>query len=86
MGASGYIGSHLVPRLAERGHRVRAAARNRDALTARGWTEVECVTADVLRPETLDAALAGVEIAYYLVHSMGSGGDFPRLDREAARN
>ena len=86
MGASGYIGSHLVPRLAERGHHVRAAARNRDALTARGWADVECVAADVLRPETLDAALGGVEVAYYLVHSMGSGGDFPRLDREAARN
>jgi len=86
MGASGYIGSHLVPQLAERGHHVRAAARNRDALEARGWMDVECVAADVLRAETLDAALAGVEIAYYLVHSMGSGGDFPRLDREAALN
>ena len=86
MGASGYIGSHLVPQLAERGHHVRAAARNRDALTARGWTDVESIAADVLRSETLDAALAGIETAYYLVHSMGSGGDFPRLDREAARN
>ena len=86
MGASGYIGSHLVPLLAEHGHRVRAAARNLDALTARGWTDVDCVAADVLRPETLDAALAHVEVAYYLVHSMGSGKEFPQLDRTAARN
>lgn len=86
MGASGYIGSHLVPLLAEHGHRVRAAARNLDALTARGWTDVDCVAADVLRPETLDAALAHVEVAYYLVHSMGSGKGFPQLDRTAARN
>jgi len=86
MGASGYIGSYLVPLLAERGHRVRAAARNLDALTARGWTNVDCVAADVLQPETLDAALAGVEVAYYLVHSMGSGKSFPQLDRAAARN
>lgn len=86
MGASGYIGSHLVPRLLQRGHHVRAAARNSDALTARGWPDVECVAADVLRADTLEAALDGVELAYYLVHSMGSGGDFPRLDREAARN
>ena len=86
MGASGYIGSHLVPQLVERGHHVRAAARNRDVLEAREWTDVECVAADVLHPETLDAALTGVEIAYYLVHSMGSGKAFPQLDREAARN
>ena len=75
MGASGYIGSHLVPRLAEHGHRVRAAARNRDALSARGWTDVECVAADVLDADTLDAALVDIEVAYYLVHSMGSGKD-----------
>lgn len=86
MGASGYIGSHLVPLLAGRGHRVRAAARNLDALAARQWVGVECVAADVLRPESLDAALAGVEVAYYLVHSMGSGKNFPQLDRTAARN
>lgn len=86
MGASGYIGSHLVPRLAQRGHHVRAAARSRDVLEARGWTGVECVEADVLRPEALDEALAGVDIAYYLVHSMGSGTAFPQLDRAAARN
>ena len=86
VGASGYIGSHLVPLLIERGHSVRAAARNRDALEARRWPDVECVAADVLRPETLDAALAGIEVAYYLVHSMGSGNAFPRLDRAAARN
>lgn len=86
MGASGYIGSQLVPRLLLAGHDVRAAARNRDSLEARGWEGVECVAADVLDPETLQAALAGVEVAYYLVHSMGSGKDFPRLDRQAARN
>jgi uncharacterized protein YbjT (DUF2867 family) len=85
MGASGYIGSHLVPRLAER-HHVRAAARNQEGLEARGWPGVECIAADVLRPETLEPALAGIDVAYYLVHSMGSGGDFARLDREAARN
>ena len=86
IGASGYIGSYLVPLLAERGHRVRAAARNVDALTARGWAGVECIAADVLHADTLDVALTGVEVAYYLVHSMGSGKAFPQLDRTAARN
>ena len=86
VGASGYIGTHLVPLLVARGHAVRAAARNPAALETRAWPGVECVGADVLRPETLDAALAGVEVAYYLVHAMGSGAEFPRLDREGARN
>ena len=86
LGASGYVGSNLVPFLAARGHAVRAASRRRDALEARGWHGVELIEADALAPRTLDAALAGVDVAYYLVHSMASGRDFPHLDREAARN
>ncbi|MCA3250718.1 MAG: SDR family oxidoreductase [Pseudomonadota bacterium] len=84
LGASGYVGSHLVPWLAARGVRVRAAARRADALAARAWPGVECVAADALDPASLDAALAGVRTAYYLVHSMAAGRDFPRLDRQAA--
>lgn len=85
-GASGYVGSNLVPFLAARGVEVRAAARRREALEARGWTGVEVLAADALAPESLDAALAGVDVAYYLVHSMAAGRAFPRLDRIAARN
>lgn len=83
-GASGYIGSHLVPRLLEEGLPVRASSRNRAVLAARGWAGAELVEADALAPETLGAALAGVDIAYYLVHSMGAGKDFGRLDLTAA--
>lgn len=86
LGASGYVGSHLVPRLTAAGYEVRAASRNADALAARGWAGVEVVSADVLNPSTLDAALAGVEVAYYLVHSMAAGADFAARDRQAARN
>jgi uncharacterized protein YbjT (DUF2867 family) len=85
-GASGYIGRHLVPRLAARGHRVRAAARKRAGLEAEGWNGVELVSADALDPDSLPAALAGVRVAYYLVHSMAAGADFPERDRQAARN
>ena len=84
LGASGYIGTHLVPRLAARGHRVRAASRRLDSLEARGWEDVEVVAADALDEESLAPALAGVETAFYLVHSMAAGADFAERDRRAA--
>lgn len=83
-GASGYIGSHLVPRLLRHHHRVRACARHLEVLQARQWSGVELVAADALRPATLVSALRGVRVAYYLVHSMAAGRDFGRLDLEAA--
>ena len=86
LGASGYIGSNLVPELAARGWRVRAAARSREVLAARRWEGVELVEADVLKPETLDAALAGQEVAYYLVHCMRGGDHFPEMERAGAEN
>lgn len=85
-GASGYIGTHLVPRLVAAGHEVRASARRSEVLRARGWAGVEVVAADAQDEASLDAALAGVEVAYYLVHSMAAGHDFARLDRQAARH
>jgi uncharacterized protein YbjT (DUF2867 family)/uncharacterized protein YndB with AHSA1/START domain len=85
-GASGYIGGHLVPHLIAEGRRVRASSRSKAVLEVRAWPGVEIVAADVLAPETLPAALQGVEVAYYLVHSMAAGRDFGRLDLEAARN
>jgi uncharacterized protein YbjT (DUF2867 family) len=86
LGASGYVGSHLVARLASRGHAVRAAARRADVLEACGWSGVETVAADAQDAASLDRALAGIEVAYYLVHSMAAGPGFPRLDRQAAAN
>jgi uncharacterized protein YbjT (DUF2867 family) len=85
-GASGYIGSHLVPRLLDEGLPVRASSRNRAVLEARGWDGVEIAAADALDPASLDQALKDVDIAYYLVHSMAAGKDFGRLDLKAASN
>ena len=86
LGASGYVGSHLVPRLVDAGHTVRAAGRRRETLEAREWEGVEVVEADALVPGTLPEAFEGVDVVYYLVHSMASGSDFPERDRRAARN
>lgn len=85
-GATGYIGSRLAPRLRSLGHDVRALARDPGKLFAKGWDAADVVRGDVLDPSTLPAALAGADVAYYLVHSMTTaGGDFAARDREAAR-
>jgi uncharacterized protein YbjT (DUF2867 family) len=83
-GATGYIGGRLVEALAGEGRSLRCMARRPAYLAAPPGVEV--VGGDVLRPETLGPALAGVHTAYYLVHSMGSTGDFQDEDRIAAAN
>ncbi len=85
-GASGYIGSHLAPYLAARGLPVRATSRNIEVIEGRDWQNVELAQADALQPETLDRVLKDVDVAYYLVHSMAAGKNFPELDATAARN
>ncbi len=85
-GATGYVGGRLVPRLLEAGRRVRVLVRDPQRLEGRDWAgHVEIVTGDVLRPETLGTALAGVGVAYYLVHSMARGEGYRERDLEAAR-
>ncbi len=88
-GSTGYIGGLLCKRLREGGEEVRALARSPER--AGELTEIGCevVQADVLDPAGLRAALAGAEVAYYLVHSMGRGaddGDFADRDRQGAEN
>lgn len=86
-GATGYIGGRLVPRLLERGARVRCLVRDPDRLLGRAWSDqLEIVEADVLEPASLVSALQGAHTAYYLIHSMQGGADFAERDRQAARN
>lgn len=86
LGASGYVGSHLVPRLIAGGARVRAAARDRRVLESQGWDGAELVAADVLDRESLLMAMQGVGTVYLLVHLMGYGRDLLELEGLAARN
>ena len=83
-GATGYVGGRLLHALEARGERVRCLSRRPEYLAARVGPGTEVVPGDVLRPRTLRPALEGVETAYYLVHSMGSGGSFAEADRKAA--
>jgi uncharacterized protein YbjT (DUF2867 family) len=83
-GASGYIGSRLIPCLLEADHEVVAAGRNPDALADFAWAaEVETVAFDVTDEEAVLTALEGADAVVYLVHSM-DGDDFVDRDREAA--
>ena len=85
-GASGYVGGRLVPALEARGERVRCLARTPRYLEGRFSPITEIVRGDALDPPSLDAALKGVDTAYYLVHSMGSRADFRERDRVCAHN
>ena len=73
-GATGYVGGRLVPRLLAAGCEVRCLARDPERLAGRPWRDrVEVVAGDALVPATLIPALAGVDVAYYLIHSLGTG-------------
>jgi uncharacterized protein YbjT (DUF2867 family) len=86
-GATGYIGGRLVPRLLEAGFRVRCLVRDPARLQGRPWVgQAEVAAGDCLRADTLPPALQGVEVAFYLVHSMAGGRDFEQRDVLAARN
>jgi uncharacterized protein YbjT (DUF2867 family) len=85
-GATGYIGGRLLTVLETKGYRVRCLARQPEYLRPRIGSGTQVVPGDVFAPETLDAALSGVDQAYYLVHSMGSGDSFEERDRIGARN
>jgi uncharacterized protein YbjT (DUF2867 family) len=77
----------LVPRLLEAGFRVRCLVRDASRLQGRAWRdEVELSEGDVLRSETLAAAMEGAAAAYYLAHSLGAGADFSTRDLQAASN
>ena len=85
-GATGYIGALLVNRLEHEGRQVRCLARRPSRLAGRVASTTEIVAGDLLAPESLGPAIRGVSVAYYLVHSMDTGGDFAELDRQAATN
>lgn len=87
LGASGYIGGRLIPELLDAGHRVVATSRHPETLAGLPWADrVEVRAIDLLDPDTIAPAIEGCHAAYYLVHSMGGGGDYGARDRAAARN
>ncbi|MFG2788076.1 SDR family oxidoreductase [Streptomyces sp. NPDC048419] len=85
-GATGYIGGRLVPELLDAGHRVRCLARSPGKLRDHPWSgHAEVVKGDVTDAGSVAEAMRGIDVAYYLVHALGTGDDFEETDRRAAR-
>ncbi|MSQ32320.1 MAG: SDR family oxidoreductase [Dehalococcoidia bacterium] len=85
-GATGYVGGRLLKRLERTAVRVRCAARRPESLASRVSPGTEIVKVDFLDPASINSAMIGVQVAYYLVHSMGSSTGFEEDDRKAATN
>lgn len=85
-GATGYVGGRLLGRLESRSSPVRCLVRNPERFSGKRAPGTEVMVGDLLDAESLPPAMAGVDTAYYLVHSMGHGGSFEEADRLAARN
>ena len=86
-GATGYIGARLVPRLLREGHWVRALARDPAKLAELPWREqADVVRGDLGDVDSLIAAFDGIDVVYYLVHSMGTSKDFAIDEARAVDN
>ena len=80
-GATGYIGGRLVPELLAAGADVVVLARHPERLRDRPWADqVTVVGGDAANPADLAAAMTGVDVAYYLLHSLGAGPDFEDVE------
>lgn len=83
-GATGFVGSRLVPALLDGGHEVVALVRDRERYDQPAGVTV--IEGDLLEVGSFERALSGIDAAYYLVHSMRTDGSFEKCDRRAARN
>jgi uncharacterized protein YbjT (DUF2867 family) len=85
-GGTGYVGGRLISLFEQRGELLRCMARRPESLRSRVADTTEVVFGDVFQTDSMTEALSGIETAYYMVHSMGTGRDFESADREGARN
>ena len=85
-GATGYVGGRLLKRLEAGGHQIRCIARRPESLSGKVRDTTEVVPGDLHDRDSLDRAMLGIDVAYYLVHSLGSSGDFEAEEAAAAQN
>ena len=85
-GATGYVGGRLLTRLEADGHQIRCLARRPENLAGKVADNTEVVRGDLNDRDSLDQAMHGIDVAYYLVHSLGSSGDFEAEEAASAQN
>lgn len=86
-GATGYIGRRLQEKLGtDDSVRLRLLIRNARKVQADIGDRVELFEANTLDQKSIHKGLEGIDVAYYLIHSMGAGADFEKLDRLSAHN
>lgn len=85
-GSTGYVGGRLLPLILQSGYRVRCLTRRVASEANLVGDNVEVAIGNALDLDSLNAALQGIETAYYFIHSMGDSEDFEKMDRQAAEN
>ena len=85
-GSTGYVGGRVLPLLLGLGHFVRCLTRRPPDPPPSDGGNLEIAVGNALDSDSLDAALVGIDTAYYLIHSMGDNDDFEKTDRRAAEN
>ncbi|MEI6109645.1 MAG: NAD(P)H-binding protein, partial [Actinomycetes bacterium] len=85
-GATGYIGGRLIPLLLEQGVQVRVLVRHPERIKQHPWhDQVEIISGDADDPAVARLALRDVDVAYYLIHAIGTPGDFEETERRTAK-
>jgi len=85
-GGTGYVGGRLIPLLEQRGDKLRCLGRRPEHLRSRVGPDTDVAQGDLLDLDSLKSAMQGIDVAFYMVHSMGTGADFEDDDRRAAQN
>jgi len=87
-GVTGSVGSRLAPRLRREGHVLRGLTRNPATAWLDSPLDVDLIEGDAITGRGIDQALEGIDVAYYLIHSMESStkGSFDSLERQSAEN
>ncbi|WP_336660426.1 SDR family oxidoreductase [Leucobacter sp. USHLN153] len=87
LGATGYLGGRLVPRLLNAGYRARTLSRSAQRIRAYPWSDdIEVEVGDAGDADAVERAMSDVDVVVYLVHSMTGGQDFAARDRAIAEN
>ncbi len=85
-GSTGYVGGRLVPQLLDAGHDVRVLVRSPEKAEAHEWADrVEIVPGDATSDDDVRRAMEGVDVLYYLLHSIGAGRDWVETERRMAQ-